>query len=660
VTPSERTTTSVLWSPSAELRGSCALQQFASSLPATLHSYEELHEWSVAHPQQFWSAAARFLLLAGEGELSPAFEALPSPPTPLARAWFPKFALNFAENLLCGDGDDASLAIVSRSEGVLARRYTRGDLIRDVAAVAHYLRTQGVTRGDKVFAYLPNIPEAVVCMLATSALGATWSSCGTDYQVEGVRSRVERVQPKVFITARSFLWRGERRSLEGVTAAIQREFSSVQSVLEVNYLGSERSSPAGWDSYEDLIRSPAPPLLFERFPFSHPLYIMFSSGTTGKPKGIVHGAGGTLLEHKKEHILHGDLRTGDRLFYQTSTSWMMWNWLVSGLASGAAIVLFDGDPLLEEGFILWRIAEEEQITHFGTSAAFLGALEKQGCEPGKRHQLGALRVIFSTGSTLFPSQFDFVMSAIKPLWLQSISGGTDIIGCFGIGSPLKPVRRGAVQCRSLGYDVRVFNGDGQAVVGSEGELVCVAPAPSMPICFLDDRDGASYRSAYFDEYPAVWRHGDFVTLTAEGDLIFLGRSDATLKPAGVRVATADIYAALERVPLVVQSMAVGYSPPGAQSEKVILFVVLANGSTLDEALCNEIRRVLRESNAFYVPALILQAPQLPRTTNSKLSEISVKRALAGKDPGNLSALANPESLSFFLCEGLRAVRTALG
>jgi acetoacetyl-CoA synthetase len=392
----------------------------------------------------------------------------------------------------------------------------------------------------------------------------------------------------------------------------------------------------------------------------HPLYIMFSSGTTGKPKGIVHGAGGTLLEHKKEMILHADVRIGDRVFYQTSTSWMMWNWCMSALACEATVVMFDGDPLLEGGDILWRMADQERVTHFGTSAAFLGAIEKQGLRPRERHQFDSMRAILSTGSTLYPSQFDYIANSIKPTWIQSISGGTDIIGCFGLGSPLKPVVKGEVQSKSLGYDVRVYGANGVAAAGEEGELVCAAPAPSMPVCFLDDNDGSAYRGAYFGDIPGVWRHGDFLKETDSGGLLFLGRSDATLKPAGVRVATADIYAALGGISQVTSALAVGYTPPGATSEKIVLFVVVPEEQTLDAALEIQIKAALRAANAFYVPALVVQAPAVPRTSNNKLSELTVKRALRGEDPGNLSALANPESVNFFAREAREIVVKALG
>lgn len=657
-------TNSVVWNPSPSEIAASAMARFMTEMEqrgyGTFGNFEALHAWSIRDPHHFWPEVVRFCQIIADGESSPLL-GNERGPTPLAKKWFPGLRLNFAENLL--RGDEASTSIVSWSENKHRRAMTRGEVKRAAESVASHLGRCGVVSEDRVFGYLPNIPEAVIAMLGAATIGATWSSCGTDYQLDGLLARASRVRPKVLVSVSSYLWRGNVVDVSPTVEEIVRQVSSIEHVILVDYLGVARKvsiSRVAVAEFSAIVATPPTLTTFERFSFSHPLYVMFSSGTTGKPKGIVHSVGGTLLEHKKEHILHSDIREGDRLFYQTSTSWMMWNWLVSGLATQATIVLFDGDPLLEEGNILWRMADEEKVTHFGTSAAFLGAIEKQGVKPNSRYALASLRALLSTGSTLYPSQFDYILSSIKRMWIQSISGGTDIIGCFGLGAPIKPVFRGEVQAKSLGYDVCVYDTSSKRVVGEEGELVCAQPAPSMPVCFLDDADGASYRAAYFSEYGDVWRHGDFLEETPEGGLLFLGRSDATLKPAGVRVATADIYAALQRVSVVQQALAVGYVPAGATAEKIVLFVTLADGESLTDALMTEIKETLRRSNAFYVPALIIKAPEVPRTTNNKLSELSVKRILKGEDPGNASALANPHALEFFKREGLRLVKAALG
>ena len=645
----------ILWTPPNELRASCALSRFLIELRRAgielPDDYEALHRWSVTQPAQFWAKLFRFLDLGCEGEPEPVLGSEQGP-TPLGKRWFPSVRLNFAKSLLRGPGSQP--AIISWSENRLSRRLTFADLRSQAGAVQQYLSSLGIAAGDRVFAYLPNIPEAVASMLGAASLGAMWASCGTDYQLQGLLVRAGRVKPRVLVAARSYLWRGQAVDLTETVAQLVERTPSVEHVILVDYLQSpDAGKPLALRqgvsvrSFAEITAAPSVLDLSHTFPFSQPLYLMFSSGTTGNPKGLVHGAGGTLLEHKKEMILHGDVRPKDRVFYQTSTSWMMWNWLVSALACDATVVMYDGDPMLEDGMILWRLVQDESVTHFGTSAAFLGALERQGRKPAERFTMPSLRALMSTGSTLYPAQFDYVMHSIKPLWIQSISGGTDIIGCFGLGCPVKPVIRGEVQAQSLGYDVRAFGQDGMPVVGEEGELVCCSPAPSMPVFFLDDPDGSQYRAAYFAEYGSVWRHGDLLKETPTGGLLFLGRSDATLKPSGVRVATADIYSALQVLPRVQQVLAVGYTPVGAASEKIVLFVVLPAGEALSDELKGEISRTLKAVNTFFVPSLILQAPDLPRTANNKLSELTVKRILRGEEPGNRAALANPECLSFF-------------
>jgi acetoacetyl-CoA synthetase len=646
-----------IWSPPSDLIASCQLTKFACRLAALsgqeFTNYNQLHKWSVDNLELFWREAVSFLEIKGSGVLDPVLMN-EGGPTPLARKWFPNFQLNFADNLLSGAPDE-EIAVVAWSEERIRRSYTFAKLRDLVMRVRRFLRDEAsVKPGDRVFGYLPNIPEAVVAMLGTAKLGATWSSCGTDYQSEGVAARIERVRPKVLVVSAGYLWRGETRSLNDIINQLVNRCTSIKAVLVVEHLRFSEKFKIESDHsviiehFNELKSDDAPWSDGPLFPFSQPLYILFSSGTTGRPKGIVHTAGGTLIEHKKEHLLHSDIRRGDRCFYQTSTSWMMWNWLVSGLASGATILLYEGDAFREDGEILWRLADTERITHFGTSAAYIAELEKRGLEPGQRYKLSDLRAVFSTGSSLSPRLFDYVKSAIKPLWLQSISGGTDIVGCFGLGCPIRPAIRGEVQSKSLGYDVRVFNSEGESVVGEQGELVCASPAPSMPSHFIDDPSGADYQSAYFSDFPGVWRHGDYVLETSEGGLIFSGRSDATLKPGGVRVATADIYAVLQRVADVVQGMAVGYSPPGeGASESIVLFVVLRAGKELTRELEDEIRRELKRDNTFFVPKLIFQAPDLPRTANNKLAELTVKKILRGEDAGNKSALVNPECLGFF-------------
>lgn len=660
-----------IWRPDGELRQKCQLQAFAEYIATRgaplFYDYDDLHTWSCRHPKIFWPLLISFLGILKDGDVSPIYHDAATQDltihVPLARRWFPEITLSFAENILRNDSDED--AIIAWSENRARRVLSRRELRRQVACIQEKLNSLGVAPGDKVFGYLPNIPEAVAAMLGATSLGATWSSCGTDYQVDGLLSRLKRVEPKILFATARYLWRGKEINTLPILEQVLTSVPSIQHVIIVDYLSSDSSpassSPASLNigshrcsAFSDILSQKNHTPHVHRFSFSHPHYIMFSSGTTGTPKGIIHSAGGTLLEQMKEMVLHSDIRPGERVMYQTSTSWMMWNWLVTGLACGASILLYDGDPMLEEGHIIWRMVDEEKVTHYGTSASFLNAVEKKGVSPNQSYSFNSLRALLSTGSTLFPSQFDYIFSHIKKVWIQSISGGTDILGCFALGCPWKPVVRGAIQSKSLGYDVRVFNEEGKAVVEEEGELVCVAPAPSMPVGFLHDPDGSQYREAYFSQYPGVWRHGDIVE-DSEFGLYFRGRSDATLKPGGVRIATADVYSALGGLPYIEHSLAVGYTPIKQNTERIILFLVLPEGDSLDESRVQEVKDRLRRSNLFYVPALIIQAPQVPRTTNGKLSELSVKRILAGKDSGNSAALSNPECLDWYKGEGKRRV-----
>ncbi|MGH7636856.1 MAG: acetoacetate--CoA ligase [Gemmatimonadaceae bacterium] len=650
---------SPLWEPTPDQIRIANLTRFMAGIGS--FTYEELYAWSVAAPEQFWPAVWRFCgILADEHDGREPWHRVVigadrvAPPDPVSGPrWFPGARLNFAENLLRFHDDRP--AIVFWNELGRQRELSYAQLHIDVARVAAALRREGVGVGDRVVGFMPNLPETVIAMLAATSIGAIWSSCSPDFGVNGVLDRFGQIEPKVLFCAASYRYSGKTIDCLSRMTDIVERLPGIRRVVVVPYLiGSfDLSGVRGavaWDDFAPRATQHAP-LRFERLPFDHPVYIMYSSGTTGLPKCIVHGAGGTLLQHLKEHVLHCDLRRDDRLFYFTTCGWMMWNWLVSGLAVGCAIVLYDGAPLLRRRPILWDLAQEERITTFGTSAKFLALAEKEEARPVTTHDLSALKAILSTGSPLAPQSFDYVYASVKrDLRLSSISGGTDIISCFALGNPIGPVWRGELQVRGLGMKVDVFDESGQPIRGRPGELVCTAPFPSMPVSFWNDADGSKYRAAYFERFPNVWRHGDWAELTVHEGMIIQGRSDATLNPSGVRIGTAEIYREVEQLPEIVESIVVGQDVEGefGRDTRIVLFVRLREGQRLDDTLRDRIREQIRDNTSpHHVPKKIIQVADIPRTISGKITEIAVRDVIHGRAVKNVDALANPQALDLF-------------
>ncbi|MGH8720376.1 MAG: acetoacetate--CoA ligase [Burkholderiales bacterium] len=619
-----------LWTPDPARAAQTGMARFMRL--AGKKDYAELHRWSVEHSADFWALLWKFAEVRGE----PGGRRLVDGDRMPGARWFPDARLNFAENLLCSRDD--SLAISFWGEEEVKRRLTRNELHDLVSPLAQALRAAGVGKGDRVAAYLPNMPEATAAMLATASLGAIWSSCSPDFGAQGVLDRFGQIEPKVFFCADRYLYGGKEFDLRAKNEQILAGLPSVRESVTARYEGG----------FGDFIAPFTPrDIHFEPVEFNHPLYILYSSGTTGVPKCIVHGTGGTLLQHLKEHLLHSDVRAGDRVHYFTTLGWMMWNWLMSGLAAGAGLLLYDGSPFVSRGRIIFDMADAEGMTHLGTSAKFIDAIAKINLKPKATHRLERVRAVLSTGSPLLPEAFDYVYRDIKAdVCLSSISGGTDIVSCFVLGNPVLPVWRGEIQCKGLGLAVEVFDDEGKSLVGEKGELVCTKPFPAMPVGFWNDPDGSKYHAAYFDKYPNVWRHGDWCEVTAHGGIVIYGRSDAVLNPGGVRIGTAEIYRQVESLEEVVESLVIGQDWEG--DVRVVLFVKLREGLTLDDALAAKIKKRIRDhTTPRHVPAKVLQVGDIPRTKSGKIVELAVRNVVHGRPVRNLEALANPEALEFY-------------
>ncbi|WP_311029880.1 acetoacetate--CoA ligase [Mesorhizobium koreense] len=638
-----------LWSPSPAAIAASPMTAFmkaaARASGSDIGDYGRLHQWSIEDREAFWGLVWDQCGVIGEKGSRVMVDGDRMP----GASFFPDARLNFAENLLRKKGGED--AIVFRGEDKVERRLSWDDLHALVSRMQQLFRAEGVKAGDRIAGMMPNMPEAVAAMLAAASLGAIWSSCSPDFGVQGVLDRFGQIEPVLFIAPDGYWYAGKRIDVgEKVAQAVAR-MPSVRKALIVDYLGAAdevaKATPRGEALTAALSRFTPAEVTFELLPFSHPLYILYSSGTTGIPKCIVHSAGGTLIQHLKEQRLHCGIVEGDRFFYFTTCGWMMWNWLVSGLASGATLLLYDGSPFHPDGRVLFDFADAEKMTYFGTSAKFIDAVHKSGLRPIDTHDLSTVRLISSTGSPLSPDSFVFVYEGIKKdVHLASISGGTDIVSCFVLGIPTKPVWIGEIQGAALGMAVDVWDEEGRHIAGEKGELVCTRAFPSMPIGFWNDPDGAKYRGAYFERFDNIWCHGDFAEWTKHGGIIIHGRSDATLNPGGVRIGTAEIYNQVEQMPEIAEAICIGQDWDG--DVRVVLFVRPANGVTLDKDLEQRIRAKIRSgASPRHVPAKIVAVRDIPRTKSGKITELAVRDVVHGRAVKNKEALANPEALELY-------------
>ncbi len=635
----------LLWTPSDERKKQTNMYRFMQFVNSRhnkdFSEYSSLHRWSVENISDFWASIWDFTEIIASVPYGSVMDKLKMPNV----KWFDGAELNFAENLLRHRDD--RIAIIFKGETRDKISITYAQLYDEVARLAKSLKEMGVKKGDRVAGFMPNMPHSIFAMLAATSIGAIWSSCSPDFGIKGVLDRFGQIRPKVLFTANGYSYKGKKvDSLNRITDVLQR-LDSIERVIVVPYT-EENPDISGIPhgiSYGDFISNDKDAVLdFEQLPFDHPVYIMYSSGTTGLPKCMVQSVGGILINHLKELILHADLGRKDRIFYFTTCGWMMWNWLVSSLAVGATVILYDGQPFYPDEGVLWEFAQDVGMTVFGTSAAYISAISSASLIPSEKYDLTPLRMLLSTGSPLSEECFEYVYKNIKKdLQLSSIAGGTDLNGCFAGGNPMGPVYSGELQCCCLGMDVKAYDAMGTPVVDEEGELVCLSPFPSMPIYFWDDQDGEKYHNAYFDVYPGVWRHGDFIKITKNGGVVFCGRSDATLNPGGVRIGTADIYRLMDGLKEVEDSVVVGQD--WKNDVRVILFVKMAQGSRLTEELKDKINLLIRENaSPRHVPAKIIKVADIPYTLNMKKVEIAVKKIIQNEDVKNRDALINPESL----------------
>ena len=605
-----------------------------------VNSYEQLHDWSVNHIPDFWEEVWNYCDIVHS---EPYTEVVDNIKTMPGAKWFSGAKLNFAENLLRFRDD--RVAIKFKSEDKSVRELTYLELFQEVEKISHYLRELGVQKGDRVVGFLPNVPEAVVAMLATSSIGAIWSSCSPDFGIKGVLDRFSQIEPKVIFSADGYQYNGKYHDSLKKLNGILKELPTVQKVILINdHKMIDMNFKTEFISYKEILECTPNPLQFEQLPFDHPLYIMYSSGTTGLPKSIVHSSGGTLLQHMKELHFHCDLKREDTIFYFTTCGWMMWNWLVSALSVGSTVILFDGSPFYPDGKEMWKLAEELEFSVFGTSAKYIDACRDNNIFPSKFSNLTKLRSILSTGSPLVEESFEYIYEHVKKdVHLASISGGTDIISCFALGSPTLEVTIGELQCRGLGMDVHSYDEKGQPIIGEKGELVCTSAFPSMPVYFWNDSNGSKYKDAYFSTFSGVWYHGDFIRISESGSLKIYGRSDSTLNPGGVRIGTSEIYRVVNSIDIIEDSLVIGQEWEGDQ--RIILFVLMANDLPLEKEIKNQIKFQIKNScSPRHVPSKIIKVKGIPYTINGKKVEIAVMKIIEGRPVTNIDTISNPEAL----------------